>query len=287
MRLLRIVRSPMRRAAATALFVPLAVHAAAAAPNPCRVACRTTRTTCFQGASAAFTAAKQACAAAATPADKRACRRSAKTTRAAARATCRTDFATCAAACPKNGATTTTLPGQSCGDAEASDLAGISAAHNVVRAGATPAPDPPLPPICYNATIAASAQTYADGCVYEHDLQRLRSLGYGENLYAAAGSIADTAARDAVPAWACEATNDDYASNTCSLDGCPKAAGVCGPYTQLVWRGTQKVGCGIAHCTTGSPFAQFPSWTFVVCDYQPPGNVQTCDTQGCVAQKPY
>ena len=121
-----------------------------------------------------------------------------------------------------------------------------------------------------------------------HDTQRLRNLGLGENLYAAAGTRGASAAQDAVPWWACEATNYDYASNACSLSGCADAPGVCGHYTQLVWRTTSEVGCGIKTCTTGSPFQGYPTWRFVVCDYDPPGNVSTCDEHGnCNPQRPY
>ena len=38
-----------------------------------------------------------------------------------------------------------------------------------------------------------------------------------------------------------------------------------GHFTQLVWRGTREVGCGVAHCK------DLDVW---VCQYAPPGNVQ-------------
>lgn len=41
---------------------------------------------------------------------------------------------------------------------------------------------------------------------------------------------------------------------------------------QVVWNTTLSVGCGISYCTKNSPFgAAFNNWTFVVCDYAPPG----------------
>ncbi len=61
---------------------------------------------------------------------------------------------------------------------------------------------------------------------------------------------------------------------------CVCSGGMCGHYTQIVWRSTQKLGCGIKVCTKNSPFgASFPTWTYVVCNYQPPGNI--------IGQKPY
>lgn len=93
---------------------------------------------------------------------------------------------------------------------------------------------------------------------------------YGENIYAAAYSgptppLGWTPPIDAVNSWAAEAVDYDYASNTCSS--------VCGHYTQLAWRTTRAVGCGVTQCSTNSPFGpSFPIWTFVVCDYDPWGN---------------
>jgi pathogenesis-related protein 1 len=94
------------------------------------------------------------------------------------------------------------------------------------------------------------------------------AAGEGQNIYAAAQSMGfpPTAASDAEPAWAAEAADYDYGTNTCS--------GVCGHYTQIVWRSTTHFGCGITNCTTNSPFGPgFPNWTIVVCNYKPAGNV--------------
>ena len=64
----------------------------------------------------------------------------------------------------------------------------------------------------------------------------------------------------AVTAWADEKVDYTYATNTCA------AGKVCGHYTQLVWRATQKVGCALQNC----PALQYPS--SIVCDYGPGGN---------------
>ena len=154
------------------------------------------------------------------------------------------------------GPTTTTL----C-SAEPAAVRGVTAAHNGVRASATPAPNPPLDPLCYSATVQATAQAWADNCTWKHNPGR----GYlGENIAGYGGTRSD-AAVNAVALWAAEASDYDYAKNSCS--------GVCGHYTQIVWRSSKRLGCGVTVCTTGSPFgSDFPTWTFVVCDYGPPGN---------------
>jgi hypothetical protein len=41
----------------------------------------------------------------------------------------------------------------------------------------------------------------------------------------------------------------------------------CGHYTQVVWRDTKRVGCGVATCNGGGSPKEY--W---VCNYDPPGN---------------
>jgi hypothetical protein len=160
--------------------------------------------------------------------------------------------------------TSTTLP-EVCGGNEPAALAGVTAAHNAVRASASPTPNPPLAPYCWNATVAATAQAWADGCQFKHNPD-LGSLGYGENIYAA-GSGGSKPGLAAVALWASEAANYNYANNSCS------GSGTCLHYTQIVWRTTQAIGCGVQNCATNSPFGgSAPNWTLVVCDYDPPGN---------------
>jgi pathogenesis-related protein 1 len=161
------------------------------------------------------------------------------------------------------GTTTTTL----CSP-EPPVLRGVTAAHNAVRAAAQPAPSPPLAPLCYSSTVQQTAQAWADGCSWKHNPGR----GFlGENIAAFSSSLSN-APLHAVELWAGEAADYDYASNGCS--------GVCGHYTQIVWRSSQRLGCGVAVCTTGSPWGSAsPNWTYVVCNYDPPGNY--------VGQRPY
>jgi hypothetical protein len=159
-----------------------------------------------------------------------------------------------------NGSSTGGMPGTAGGIAETGPmLEGITAAHNVVRANVQPPASTPIPDLVWDPALAAVAQAWADACTFEHS-----SNGYGENLFASAGDPPPTA-QDVVDDWAAEAPNYDYASNTCS--------GSCGHYTQVVWAGSLRLGCGATHCTTGSPFLpDFPEWDFWVCNYDPAGN---------------
>lgn len=138
-------------------------------------------------------------------------------------------------------------------------LQGITALHNTARAGVNPQPATPLPPLTWDTKVAAAAQAVADSCSFQHS-----GNGYGENIYAAAGSAPTPT--DVVNSWTSEKANYTYSSNTCGANK------TCGHYTQVVWRDSLRLGCGQKTCTTGSPFIGFPTWQFWVCDYDPPGN---------------
>ncbi|HYP76542.1 MAG TPA: CAP domain-containing protein, partial [Polyangiaceae bacterium] len=138
-------------------------------------------------------------------------------------------------------------------------LCGMTLQHNQARASVTPVPATPLPSMTWDTTLAAAAQTWAEQCNFSHN-----AAGYGQNLYASAGSGPPSPAA-VVTSWVSEAAAYDYAANACS--------GTCGHYTQVVWRNSNRVGCGFKYCSTNTPLgAQFPNWYLVVCDYSPAGN---------------
>ncbi|MCA9606032.1 MAG: hypothetical protein KC619_10580 [Myxococcales bacterium] len=145
-------------------------------------------------------------------------------------------------------------------------LAGITAAHNAVRArvGATPA----LPPLTWSPDLAAHAQRWADrlaanGCGLQHS-----GDAYGENL-AGYGGIEASPDR-VVEGWASEQRCYTFGPFQRG-DRCEGNCGACGHYTQVVWRGTRRVGCGVATCDGGREV-----W---VCKYDPPGNM--------IGERPY
>jgi pathogenesis-related protein 1 len=151
-------------------------------------------------------------------------------------------------------------PASKRGDPEDGRLAGITAAHNRVRAPLG------LPPLEWSDELARFAQTWADklerrGCDLQHrprsgpDKQR-----YGENLFGSTGSTPTSG--DVVDAWAAEVSGYNPKTNRCK--------GVCGHYTQIVWRASTRVGCAMAACGDSEVW---------VCNYDPPGNF--------LGQKPY
>jgi len=154
------------------------------------------------------------------------------------------------------------------GGTEPPELAGITAAHNQVRAGVGVAP------LVWDDALARTAAAWVARCVDEAPPAGLvdhnpdRSDGHstyvGENIYASTGDATGPAA---VAAWAGEAVNYHLDSNTCD------AGAVCGHYTQVVWRDTERVGCAKHVCSA----LAYPST--IVCDYGPGGNIE--------GQRPY
>jgi hypothetical protein len=136
-------------------------------------------------------------------------------------------------------------------------MVGMTAAHNAARAAVKPAADPPLPPDAWSSTVAASAQAFADKCVFEDT-----GPPYGSNAFAGTGSYTPA---EVVASWVSEDAHYDYATNTCAVGQ------MCGHYTQVVWRGSTEIGCGMANCTINSPFGRGP-WQLWICNYNPPGN---------------
>jgi len=109
--------------------------------------------------------------------------------------------------------------------------------------------------LIWSDSLAASAQRYADHLARTNTF--VHSGGkYGENLYVFSSKKTMV---DAVNAWYSE--KNKFNPNTRKCYG---KWYECGHYTQMIWKSTQKVGCGKA---SGSKWK-----TIVVCQYDPPGN---------------
>jgi pathogenesis-related protein 1 len=150
------------------------------------------------------------------------------------------------------------------GVGEPANLAGMTLYHNEVRAAVVT--DPPLPPMQWDPDLAAYAAQWAAMCndggdsvtgLVDHNPNRTNVAGYsyiGENIF---GSGGQATARAAVDWWAAEKANFTYPS------GCN---GICGHYTQIVWRTSVNVGCALQNCSG----LKYPST--IVCNYGPGGN---------------
>ncbi|XP_010517589.1 PREDICTED: pathogenesis-related protein 1-like [Camelina sativa] len=125
--------------------------------------------------------------------------------------------------------------------------------HNQARAAVG------VGPMQWDETVAAYARSYA--AQLRGNCRLVHSRGpYGENL---SWGSSDLSGVSAVNMWVNEKANYNYASNTCN--------GVCGHYTQVVWRNSVKLGCAKVRCNNGG--------TIISCNYSPRGNY--------VNEKPY
>jgi uncharacterized protein YkwD len=145
-------------------------------------------------------------------------------------------------------------------------MVGMTAAHNSARKAVQPPASPPLPDMAWSSTIAASAQAFTTNCVFADTMDQ-----YGSNAFAGTGTYKPA---DVVASWVSEDANYDYATNTCA------PGQMCGHYTQVVWRDSVQLGCGMTNCTKNNPFGEGSGpWQLWVCNYAPPGNY--------VGEKPY
>jgi uncharacterized protein YkwD len=120
-------------------------------------------------------------------------------------------------------------------------------AHNAVRARSR------LAQLAWSDRLAERAQDWANMLIARKQFLHSPNSPYGENLFEITGAPATPA--KVVRAWAEEVRDYDYKSNTCR--------GVCGHYTQIVWRNTKEVGCAVARGGGREVW---------VCNYDPPGN---------------
>lgn len=112
-----------------------------------------------------------------------------------------------------------------------------------------------LPALVWDERVAWYARTYAES--RRGDCALVHSSGpYGENLFWGSGTGWSPA--QAVGAWVAEQPQYNYWSNSCN-------GGMCGHYTQIVWRQSRRVGCASVECYNGRG-------TFITCNYDPPGN---------------
>lgn len=165
---------------------------------------------------------------------------------------------------PDTGTPDAGMPIDTSGAGETGRLVGMTAAHNAVRARMhNPMPSPPLPPMKWSTEIAAIAQAYADSCPMGHSMRP----GFGENLAFFGGFMSNPMM--VVESWAgeeaCYTFGPFFQGDNCDMF-CTSAmsSNGCGHYTQIVWRDSIEVGCGVGTCFGGQEI-----W---VCNYRVQGN---------------
>ena len=138
--------------------------------------------------------------------------------------------------CGSTGAGTAT--GTAAGDSDILEI------HNRYRAKHC------APALVWDRKLEQVAQAWANRCEFEHSRTK-----YGENL--AAGTHGALTAERAVGMWYDEVKLYRFGKGGFSMET--------GHFTQLVWKGTTRLGCAMARC---------PEWDLWVCNYDPPGNVE-------------
>ena len=134
---------------------------------------------------------------------------------------------------------------------EPAPFSGMVAAHNRARERVG------VPPLQWSDPLARTAQAWAERLRGEQcEMRHSGAAGLGENLAWASGT--HLRPEDVVALWVRELRAYSPANGSCA----PGA--VCGHYTQVVWRETRFVGCGMARC------GEAEVW---VCNYTPAGNV--------------
>jgi uncharacterized protein YkwD len=146
------------------------------------------------------------------------------------------------------------ITGTAFAETSASDANRILALHNQYRAEVGNAP------LQWDASLQASAQQWADHLLAtggkEHDPSINGKLG--ENIY-----------RQGNQAWGMPAETLDPAA--AAHNWYQEKGYLGGHYTQMVWKASTKVGCGVATKSEKNGDAE-DNKQVIVCRYDPPGN---------------
>lgn len=128
------------------------------------------------------------------------------------------------------------------------EQAAILADHNQARKALN------LPALKWDCGLASFAQSWANGGKFRHR----DDPSIGENLFVSNNAAEPIAS--VVPDWLDEKPNYVVKTGECVTDT------VCTHYSQIMWRETTLIGCGINRHLTDK-------WlVFVVCNYSPAGN---------------
>ncbi len=130
----------------------------------------------------------------------------------------------------------------------AAEIAEIVDAHNAARA------EHKVPPLTWDCKLADMAQEWATRGIFAHRT----GLKVGESIFVSGSPHVKPGL--AVHTWMLEKTSWDNKAIACA------AGKVCTHYTQVVWKKTTNVGCGINRDAPGK-------WkVMIVCNYDPAGN---------------
>src|SRR5437667_11647058 len=132
---------------------------------------------------------------------------------------------------------------------KAAEISDLLEAQNKARA------EHKLTALTWDCKLADFAQEWAGRGVFEHRTDS----EVGENMFVSAAT--DTAATAAIQRWMLEKPFWNNKTGTC------QTGKTCTHFTQIVWKTTARVGCGINRNAMGK-------WKLLlVCNYNPAGNL--------------
>lgn len=130
----------------------------------------------------------------------------------------------------------------------------IVKAHNVYREALG------LNPLTWSDSLAQSAQQWANHLAEIHEIVHSDNNSYGENIWG--GTTGVLSFTQMVDSWGDE-KNDYIPGSTFPNVSTTGNWQDVGHYTQMIWRNTTEVGCGLMNDDQND---------FLVCQYNPPGN---------------
>jgi uncharacterized protein YkwD len=129
--------------------------------------------------------------------------------------------------------------------------------------------------VTWDSGLAASALVLANRCKFEHDMD-INGGGYGQNIAAWASS--EIGEGEGNKYGAVSVTDQWYNSEMENWSFYGQAnppegmnIDLYGHFTQVVWKGTSKIGCATAYCPSGQMYDGMNAY-FTVCNYDGPGN---------------
>ena len=118
-----------------------------------------------------------------------------------------------------------------------------------------------VPPLTWSDTRAASAQAWAEHMATINQMVHSDDFSYGENIAGQNHGNSPPGNQDTlikmVESWAVEKEN--WPGGVLTKEN----ADLAGHYTQMVWKDTKQVGCGVAAASVND---------YLVCQYSPTGN---------------
>lgn len=128
----------------------------------------------------------------------------------------------------------------------------VLAGLNEVRANASPVPNPALPPLVWNESLASVLRTWAERCKFEQPpVSTSGKIGAGSPPQSAEEAVVRTTD-----------SNFDYAANTCT-------SGSCYAHRATLSRDVTSVACAIRDCTGNPPPSGSGAWELWGCAFDP------------------